>query len=67
VAQSLGTGFVAAPVQMPILSVLIILAEPRCLVRAWWCVVGCAGSLIVVGEEDDHMAVATGRESVRCP
>ena len=66
-AQILGTGVVAALVQMPILGVLVILAGPRCLVRAWWCVLGCAGSLIVVGAEDDPTAVATGGESVGCP
>jgi len=45
----LAIGLVAALVPVPILIVLVILAGPSGLSRAWWFVLGFAGSLLVAG------------------
>jgi hypothetical protein len=46
-ARVVAIGLVAALVPVPILIVLLILAGPRGLVRAWWFVLGFASSLLV--------------------
>jgi hypothetical protein len=48
-ARVLAIGLVAALVPIPILIVLVILATPGGLSRAWWFVLGLAGSLLVAG------------------
>ena len=49
VARVVAIGLVAALVPVPILIVLIILATPGGLGRAWWFVLGFAGSLLLAG------------------
>ncbi len=48
-ARVLAIGLVAAVVPVPVVIVLVILAGPGGLVRAWWFVAGFAGSLLLAG------------------
>jgi threonine/homoserine/homoserine lactone efflux protein len=48
-ARVVAIGLVAALVPVPILIVLVLLAAPGGLARAWWFVFGFAGSLLVAG------------------
>ncbi len=49
VARVVAIGLAAAIVPVPILIVLIILATPGGLGRAWWFVLGLVGSLLLAG------------------
>ena len=59
-ARVVAIGLVTALVPVPIFIVLVILAGPSGLVRAWWFVLGFAGSLLLAGAAALLVAGETG-------